>query len=94
MAAHEIHRLEERDFDLVILNSVIQCFHGYNYLAKVIRQCIDRMRDQGKGYIFIGDIMDQDLKRDLIAHLVRFQQTTPDSIAGHRRVFRQEKGGK
>ncbi|NIM11547.1 MAG: amino acid adenylation domain-containing protein [Candidatus Aminicenantes bacterium] len=71
LAAHEIHRLEEKDFDLVILNSVIQCFHGHNYLRKVIRKVIHLMGDSG--YIFIGDIMDRELKEDLIASLVAFK---------------------
>jgi fengycin family lipopeptide synthetase D len=71
-AAHEIHRLDERNFDLVIINSVIQCFHGHNYLRKVIRKVIGLMGS--RGYLFIGDIMDQDLKGDLIAHLVQFKQ--------------------
>ena len=73
VAAHEIDRIEERDFDLIIINSVIQCFHGHNYLEKVIRKCIDLMA--GGGYLFIGDIMDQDLKDELIADLVKFKQT-------------------
>jgi amino acid adenylation domain-containing protein/non-ribosomal peptide synthase protein (TIGR01720 family) len=72
LAAHEIQRLDERDFDLVILNSVIQCFNGHNYLRKVIRKAIHLMKSSG--YIFIGDIMDQESKEDLIADLVRFKQ--------------------
>ncbi|MGD2085220.1 MAG: amino acid adenylation domain-containing protein [Candidatus Aminicenantes bacterium] len=71
-AAHEIHRLDEKDFDLVIINSVIQCFHGHNYLRNVIRKAIDLVGS--RGYLFIGDIMDQDLKEELIAHLTRFKQ--------------------
>jgi fengycin family lipopeptide synthetase D len=74
LAAHEIHQLEEKDFDLVIINSVIQCFHGHNYLRKVIRGIIDLMSDESNSYLFIGDIMDQDLKKDLMADLVKFRQ--------------------
>jgi fengycin family lipopeptide synthetase D len=73
LAGHEIHRLEEKNFDLVILNSVIQCFHGHNYLRNVIRKAVDLMAD--RGYIFIGDIMDLDLQDDLIADLKAFKQT-------------------
>jgi amino acid adenylation domain-containing protein len=76
LAAHEIDQIEERDFDLVILNSVIQCFHGHNYLKKVIGKIIDMM--ENSGYIFIGDIMDQELKEDLIADLVKFKETHRD----------------
>ncbi|HLP59996.1 MAG TPA: condensation domain-containing protein, partial [Candidatus Deferrimicrobium sp.] len=74
-AAHEIDRLDklgEKDFDLIIINSVIQCFHGHNYLRKVIRKAIDRVAN--RGYLFIGDIMDQDLKEELIADLVKFKK--------------------
>ncbi|MCU0286996.1 MAG: condensation domain-containing protein, partial [Acidobacteria bacterium] len=72
-AAHEIDRLDEKDFDLIIINSVIQCFHGHNYLRNVIRKAVDLMGSQG--FLFIGDIMDQDLKEDLIADLISFKQT-------------------
>ncbi|HLP61975.1 MAG TPA: amino acid adenylation domain-containing protein, partial [Candidatus Deferrimicrobium sp.] len=71
-AAHEIDRLDEKDFDLIIINSVIQCFHGHNYLRNVIRKAIDLVGS--RGYLFIGDIMDQDLKEELIADLVKFKQ--------------------
>jgi len=78
LPAHEISQLEERDFDLVIMNSVIQCFNGHNYLGKVIARAIDLMKSSGKGYIFIGDIMDQDLKEDLIADIVKFKEANKD----------------
>jgi amino acid adenylation domain-containing protein len=70
--AHRIDRLGEKDFDLVILNSVIQSFHGHNYLRQVIRKVVDIMADTG--YLFIGDIMDQDLKKDLVLEMIRFKQ--------------------
>ena len=38
--AHEIDRLGEGDFDLVIINSVIQCFHGHNYLRSVMGKSV------------------------------------------------------
>jgi len=53
---HEIRRLEEKDFDLVIINSVIQSFHGHNYLRSVIRQVVDLMASQG---FYHRDVMDQ-----------------------------------
>jgi amino acid adenylation domain-containing protein len=73
LPAHEIHTLDEKDFDLVILNSVIQSFHGHNYLRKVIAMCINLLGE--KGFIFIGDIMNLDLKKELIRELVEFKQT-------------------
>jgi fengycin family lipopeptide synthetase D len=72
LAAHEINGLEERDFDLVIINSVIQAFHGHHYLRKIIRQCIDVMGE--KGYLFLGDIMDQDKKSAMVSELTAFKK--------------------
>ncbi|NOQ23738.1 MAG: AMP-binding protein, partial [Bacteroidales bacterium] len=41
LSADEIDQIEETDFDLIIINSVIQCFDGHNYLKQVIRKAID-----------------------------------------------------
>lgn len=71
MAAHEIDQIEEDNFDLVIINSVIQCFHGHNYLRRVLARAVDKLADQG--YLFLGDLMDQDLKPQLIADLSEFK---------------------
>jgi 2-polyprenyl-3-methyl-5-hydroxy-6-metoxy-1,4-benzoquinol methylase len=62
---HEIETLQsqEEPFDLIIINSVIQTFHGHNYLRHVIKMCIDLLGD--KGYLFIGDVMDQQMKKNL-----------------------------
>jgi amino acid adenylation domain-containing protein len=78
LAAHEILQIDEKDFDLVIINSVIQCFNGHNYLRKVLRKAIDLIKKNGNGYIFIGDIMDQDLKEDLVNDLVKFKEANRD----------------
>jgi fengycin family lipopeptide synthetase D len=74
LAAHEIDQLEERNFDLIIMNSVIQCFHGHNYLGKVIHMCIDLLGE--RGYLFIGDIMDQEKKGALVRELEEFKRDT------------------
>ncbi|MDQ1355211.1 MAG: Amino acid adenylation protein [Acidobacteriota bacterium] len=76
-AAHEIDRLDEQNFDLIVFNSVIQYFHGHNYLRDVLRKALDLLGNQG--YLFIGDIMDQDLKGDLIADMVKFKKTHDSS---------------
>jgi amino acid adenylation domain-containing protein len=76
LAAHEIDQLEEGNFDLVIFNSVVQCFKGHNYLTKVIGKVIHLLADEG--HIFIGDIMDLDLKEALIADLTAFKQAHRD----------------
>jgi amino acid adenylation domain-containing protein len=72
LPAHEIDQIAEGEFDLVIINSVIQCFHGHNYLRKVIRKALDKMSDNA--YLFIGDIMDLDLKDELLADFRDFKR--------------------
>jgi amino acid adenylation domain-containing protein len=77
-AAHEIHQIktEENNFHLIIINSVIQCFPGHNYLRKVIKQSIDLLGE--KGYLFIGDIMDQEKKQTLVQELTSFKRNNRD----------------
>jgi amino acid adenylation domain-containing protein len=75
LAAHEIGELEEGDFDLIIINSVIQCFYGHNYLRRVLGMCIDKLTDRGR--VFIGDVMDQDRKGELIEDLRAFVRLNP-----------------
>lgn len=62
--AHEIENLKEKDFDIIIINSVIQSFHGYNYFYKVLRSCINLIAKEG--IIFVGDVMDIEKKQALI----------------------------
>ncbi len=76
LAAHDIDMVEERDFDLVIINSVIQCFHGHNYLRKVIGKAVDLMGDDG--YLFIGDVMDLERRDTMLKDLVAFKQAHRD----------------
>ncbi|NOQ28198.1 MAG: AMP-binding protein, partial [Bacteroidales bacterium] len=73
LSADEIDQIEETDFDLIIINSVIQCFDGHNYLKKVICKAIDLMKPEG--LMFLGDIMDQDLKGELLKGFKEFQRT-------------------
>jgi amino acid adenylation domain-containing protein len=73
LAAHEIQQIEEKDFDLIIINSVIHCFPGHQYLRKVIGKLIDLL--DSEGYLFIGDIMDQDLKENLIRDMHEYKRT-------------------
>ncbi|MCP4150089.1 MAG: amino acid adenylation domain-containing protein, partial [bacterium] len=58
-------------FDIIILNSVVQCFHGHNYLRKVLLNAVSLLKDEG--LLFIGDIMDLDLKKDLLNSLEDFK---------------------
>jgi amino acid adenylation domain-containing protein len=72
LPAHEIEIIKDNNFDLVIINSVIQSFHGHNYLKKVLRKAVDLSGE--RGYLFIGDVMDQDLKEDLTREMIEFKQ--------------------
>jgi len=72
LPAHEIHNLNEKDFDLIIMNSVIQSFHGHNYLKQVIDKAVDLLTENS--FLFIGDVMDHDLKSNLIDDMVSFKR--------------------
>ncbi|MCG8320482.1 MAG: AMP-binding protein, partial [Cytophagales bacterium] len=70
LPAHHISELGEKQFDAVILNSIIQCFNGYNYFRQVFADVVKLTA--GKGIIFIGDVMDLELKDDFICSLEVF----------------------
>ncbi len=72
MPADQIDQVNEKDFDLVIINSVIQCFNGHNYLRDVISKAIAKMKD--KGILFIGDIMDEDKREEMVADFIDFKK--------------------
>ncbi|SDH78429.1 AMP-binding protein [Paenibacillus typhae] len=59
MPAHEVGFIPG-NFDVIIMNSVVQCFHGHNYFRQVLSKAIEKIPEQG--IIFIGDIMDLDSK--------------------------------
>ncbi|QUH28820.1 non-ribosomal peptide synthetase [Vallitalea guaymasensis] len=77
LQAGEIDKLDDNNFDIVIINSVIQCFHGHNYLRKVINKVVDKLGE--KGLLFIGDVMDQDSKEELIKSLMDFKNNHSES---------------
>ncbi|ADU21405.1 AMP-binding protein [Ruminococcus albus] len=72
-----IGQIAQKDFDIVIINSVIQCFNGYNYLRKVLKQAVSRMKP--KGILYLGDLMDQDRKAALIDSLKAYQKIDPSA---------------
>lgn len=76
LAADQIKALGEKDFDIVIINSVIQCFSGYNYLRDVLKDAIDLIKPTG--IIFAGDIMDLDLQDALQKSLTAYKQLYPE----------------
>ena len=57
------------------MNSVVQCFNGHNYLKNVLRTVVGMMKDIG--YIFIGDIMDLDKKKNLKYLLKNIKRKNP-----------------
>jgi amino acid adenylation domain-containing protein len=71
LAAHDTDRIEQDGFDVVILNSVIQCFTGYNYLRDVIRKAIARMAD--RGVMFLGNLWDLERKQQFVESLIAFR---------------------
>ena len=73
VAAHEIDQLGETEFDIVIMNSVVQCFTGHNYFREVLRKAIALMSEIG--VIFFGNIWDQELKEAFIESLTNFART-------------------
>ena len=77
LRADEIKQLGIADFDLIIINSVVQCFSGYNYLRQVIKNAIDHLAP--KGLLFLGDIMDLDKKDDLMESLFSYKEMYPDA---------------
>jgi amino acid adenylation domain-containing protein/non-ribosomal peptide synthase protein (TIGR01720 family) len=76
-AAHDIGKLEDGGFDIVILNSVIQAFNGHNYLRDVIKKCIGLMKPEG--IIFFGDIQDLELKDTLVNDLLAYKREHPET---------------
>ncbi|GGA93520.1 non-ribosomal peptide synthetase [Puia dinghuensis] len=77
LAADEIDKLEENNFDIIILNSVAQNFSGYNYFRKVLRSSIDLASEIG--IIFLGDLMDEDKRQDLEASFLAFKSSGLDT---------------
>lgn len=63
LEAKDMDQYPEKDFDIVIINSTINHFPGHNYLKHVIRTSINLIKD--KGYLFIGDVMDEELRYQL-----------------------------
>lgn len=68
--AEKLEKLNLKEkFDVVIINSVIQYFPGYNYFINVIKKVIMNMSD--RGVIFVGDVMDLSKKELLQAELAK-----------------------
>lgn len=75
LPADKIDILNEYNFDIIIMNSVIQCFHGYNYFREVLEKCLQKINSNG--IIFLGDIMDLELRTDLEKSLQEYKNQNP-----------------
>lgn len=76
LPAHEIDHLEETNFDLVIINSVIHCFNGHNYLLDVLNKAITKCKDQA--ILFLGDLLDEGKRDALVEDMLSFKASHPD----------------
>ena len=54
--AFEVDKLNIRQQDIIIVNSVIQYFPGYNYFILTMKKLLSCMNDTG--VIYIGDVLD------------------------------------
>ena len=68
--------LQGKRFDLIVMNSVVHCFPGYNYLRAVFQDCEKLLAENG--VIFLGDVMDLDLKHKLIMSVKSFKKARPE----------------
>ncbi len=85
--AHEINSLNEKDFDLVIINSVVHCFPGLNYLKNILKQSIHLLKPNA--LIFLGDLLDLHKKEILKDSLYQFK--TSNETKGLRTKLNWEK---
>lgn len=81
-------------FDVIVMNSVVQSFHGYIYLKKVIDRLINKLPEEG--YIFIGNVWDAELKEAYYSSINAYRnekkngavQTYGDMFFVHKNFFR------
>jgi len=78
--AHDVDTLDEAEFDIVIVNSVVQYFSGHNYLRSVLAQAIALMKP--KGWLFLGNLFDRDLRDGFLDDLDQYERTHRDE-EGH-----------
>lgn len=81
--AHETFKVPEKGFDVVIINSVVECFPGHNYFREVLRQAFELLNDEG--VIFLGNVWDQEQKEAFVASLLEYKRANP---AAHTKVDR------
>lgn len=75
LSAAQLHALDLGQFDIIILNSVVQYFPGHGYLRKVIAQCLELLTENG--VLFIGDVMDLDSRSVLVEEHIAYKKAHP-----------------
>lgn len=70
LAAHQIGELETGAFDCVVMNSVMECFPGLNYLRQVLEMCLERLAPGG--HLFLGNVWDLERRDALVRSLEDF----------------------
>jgi amino acid adenylation domain-containing protein len=68
LGANELEALGEGEYDTVIINSVCQYFPSINYFEEVLEKVMGKVCADGK--IFLGDIRNYDLHKDLIKEML------------------------
>jgi len=75
LPAHQINQCGEDNFDIIIINSVIECFPGHNYLRAVLRQALNLLSE--RGWLFLGNVWDQDAKDAFVQSLIEYKRAHP-----------------
>lgn len=75
LAAHEILKLKQTDFDVIIINSVIQSFGSYNYFRNLVDKILTK--SAASSILFLGDIQDIRLRRKMMSSLRSYNQRNP-----------------
>lgn len=76
LAAQDIDRNHQSNFDVIIINSVIQNFNGLNYFRSILEKCLDKI--SSSGIIFVGDVMDLNQRSALVEELKTYRTNHPE----------------
>lgn len=76
LAAHEIEKLDAGEFDVVIMNSVVQNFGDHSYLIDVLRKVINSLKSDA--IVFLGDVNDQHAYLEMVTSLRKFKIENSD----------------
>ena len=70
LSSHDIDLLPQASFDLIVMNSVVESFPGFGYLADVLDKAVTLLAPGGS--LFLGSIWDLDRKDAYLADLAAF----------------------